>query len=83
MAAAGANQYINANVLNRRRTKCEEETRTWVLREADGRKPETGGRSQRSENIPTSQKLGRRPTVQDRLDFGKHLITAMAETVQQ
>jgi hypothetical protein len=33
------------------------------------------------QRIGTSQKLGRRPTMEDRLDFGKQLITVMAETV--
>jgi hypothetical protein len=35
------------------------------------------------QRIGTSQKLGRRPTMEDRLDFGKQLITVMAETVLQ
>ncbi|MEO8429005.1 MAG: M14-type cytosolic carboxypeptidase [Verrucomicrobiota bacterium] len=35
------------------------------------------------QRIGTSMKLGRRPTVEDRLAFGKQLITAMAETVLQ
>jgi hypothetical protein len=33
------------------------------------------------QRIGTSQKLGRRPTLEDRLTFGKKLITVMAETV--
>jgi hypothetical protein len=33
------------------------------------------------QRISTSRKLGRRPTVEDRLAFGKQLITVMAETV--
>ena len=33
------------------------------------------------QRIGTSQKLGRRPTVQDRLTFGRELIAVMAETV--
>ena len=33
------------------------------------------------QRIGASAKLGRRPTVQDRLAFGKQLITVMAETV--
>ncbi|HKQ36683.1 MAG TPA: M14-type cytosolic carboxypeptidase [Verrucomicrobiae bacterium] len=33
------------------------------------------------QRIGTSSKLGRRPTVQDRLAFGKQLIVVMAETV--
>ena len=33
------------------------------------------------QRIGTSQKLGRRPTVEDRLAFGRQLITVMAETV--
>jgi len=33
------------------------------------------------QRIATSQKLGRRPTVEDRLAFGKELITVMAESV--
>lgn len=33
------------------------------------------------QRIGTSQKLGRRPTVQDRLVFGRQLIAVMAETV--
>lgn len=33
------------------------------------------------QRIGTGAKLGRRPTVQDRLDFGRQLITVMAETV--
>jgi len=32
------------------------------------------------QRIGTSPKLGRRPTVRDRLDFGRQLITVMAET---
>ncbi len=35
------------------------------------------------QRIGTSQKLGRRPTVEDRLAFGKGLITVMAETALQ
>src|SRR5258706_14720304 len=35
------------------------------------------------QRIGTSTKLGRRPMLQDRLDFGKQLITVMAETVLQ
>jgi len=35
------------------------------------------------QRIGTSKKLGRRPTVEDRLAFGKQLITVMAETVLQ
>src|SRR5439155_6243653 len=35
------------------------------------------------QRIGTSRKLGRRPTVEDRLVFGKQLITVMAETVLQ
>ena len=35
------------------------------------------------QRIGTSQKLGRRPTMEDRLDFGKQLITVMAGTVLQ
>jgi hypothetical protein len=34
------------------------------------------------QRIGFSKKLGRRPTVEDRLKFGRHLITGMAETVQ-
>jgi len=33
------------------------------------------------QRISTSKKLGRRPTTQDRLDFGKQLVEAMAEAV--
>ena len=33
------------------------------------------------QRISTSKKLGRRPTVEDRLAFGRQLITVMAETV--
>ncbi|MGI8782187.1 MAG: M14-type cytosolic carboxypeptidase [Acidobacteriota bacterium] len=33
------------------------------------------------QRVGTSKKLGRRPNVQDRLDFGKQLITVMAEKV--
>ena len=33
------------------------------------------------QRIGTSKKLGRRPTVEDRIAFGKQLITVMAETV--
>jgi hypothetical protein len=33
------------------------------------------------QRIGMSRKLGRRPTVEDRLAFGKQLITVMAETV--
>lgn len=33
------------------------------------------------QRIGTSQKLGRRPTVEDRLGFGEQLINVMAETV--
>jgi hypothetical protein len=32
--------------------------------------------------IATSRKLGRRPTVQDRLDFGRELVAAMARAVR-
>jgi hypothetical protein len=35
------------------------------------------------QRIGTSQKLGRRPTVEDRLAFGKQLIAVMAETALQ
>ena len=35
------------------------------------------------QRIGTSRRLGRRPTVEDRLVFGKQLITVMAETVLQ
>lgn len=35
------------------------------------------------QRIGTSKKLGRRPTVEDRLAFGKQLITVMAEAVLQ
>ena len=31
--------------------------------------------------IGTSKKLGRRPTVEDRLEFGRELITAMARAL--
>ncbi|MDB6041257.1 MAG: hypothetical protein JWM99_5098 [Verrucomicrobiales bacterium] len=34
------------------------------------------------QRIGLSKKLGRRPTVEDRLTFGRQLITVMAETVQ-
>ena len=33
------------------------------------------------QRISTSKKLGRHPTVEDRIAFGKQLITVMAETV--
>ena len=33
------------------------------------------------QRISTSKKLGRRPTTQDRLDFGKQLVQVMAEAV--
>jgi len=35
------------------------------------------------QRVGTSNKLGRRPNVQDRLDFGKQLIAVMAEKVLQ
>ena len=35
------------------------------------------------QRISTSKKLGRRPTTQDRLDFGKQLVEIMAEAVLQ
>jgi hypothetical protein len=33
------------------------------------------------QRIGPSEKLGRHPTVEDRVNYGRHLITAMGETV--
>ena len=48
VGSGGFVEQINANLVNRRRTECKEETGTWVLREADasffGAKNEALGR---------------------------------------